>query len=326
MSFLRNTTGEIKILWKVIVLVLVVALVCTGGILLIQGVLVPEVRYAVAMDQLEAGNVDEALRVLESLNGYGDSREQINSVKYDIAMQLLKSGKYSEAAQAFRALGNYKDSRKQASNILFAVQKDGLVDLQAGETLFFGHYEQDNNLTNGTEELEWVVLDVVDGKALVTTVYAVDSMMYLHILEDVTWEQSSIRQWLNEDFYKAAFETEHRDYIALTQVPADLNPQEDTLTGPVTEDYLFLLSLKEIELYMVGKPLAVCSATPYVVNNRFGYVFGENDASWWWSRTSGGFQNFAAGVNPIGVISYQGNNVTYHLGGIRPAMWIDLNV
>lgn len=326
MSFWRNTTGKVKTLWKVLVLILVMAILCAGSILLIQGVLVPEIQYAIAMDQLDAGNTDEALHVLESLNGYGDSREQICSVKYDIAKRLLRSGRYSEAAQAFRALGDYKDSRKQASDILFAVQKDGLIDLNVGDQFFFGHYEQDNNLTNGTEELEWVVLDVVDGKALVTTVYAVESMMYHHTLEDITWEQSSVRKWLNEDFYKTAFEKEHLDYISLTQVPADLNPQEDTLTGSVTEDYLFLLSLKEIELYMVGKPLAVCQATPYVVDNRFGYVFGENNASWWWSRTTGAFQNFAAGVNPIGAISYQGNNVTYHLGGIRPAMWIDLNV
>jgi hypothetical protein len=239
---------------------------------------------------------------------------------------LLRTGRYSEAAQAFRALGDYKDSRKQASELLFSVQKEGLVNLQVGDTFYFGHYEQDNDLSNGTEELEWTVLDVVDGKAFVTTVCAIESMMYHHTLEAITWEQSSIRKWLNEDFYEQAFDREHQKYIALTLVPSDLNPEHDTLSGEITEDRIFLLSLREVELYLTGKPEAICKATDFVTKTRLGYAFVHNGGSWWWVRTPGLQQSYAAGINPVGEMSTDGNSVTYYAGGIRPAMWIDLTV
>ena len=35
-----------------------------------------------------------------------------------------------------------------------------------GEYVTFGHYEQDNNLENGKEPIEWKVLDKKDGRVL----------------------------------------------------------------------------------------------------------------------------------------------------------------
>ncbi len=325
MSFLRNTTGEVKVLWKVIVLLLTMAILCTGTFFLVQFVVVPEIQYAIALEQIETGNIEEGLYVLESLKGYGNSKEKILSIQYDLAKDLLEEGRYNEAAQAFRALGDYKDCRKQASEILFAAQKDGLADVQIGDILYFGHYEQDNNLSNGTEEIEWIVLDVDEGKALVTTLYAIDSMEFNQVYEDTTWDQSFLRTWLNGDFYNEAFEKDHQKYISLTKVNADINPQYDTLTGESTEDYVFLLSLKEFDTYLAGTPGAICIATPFAVANRV-YIQLGSGACWWWSRTPGQYQRYATGINPVGNISYNGNNVDYHHGGVRPAMWIDLNV
>lgn len=325
MSFLKNETGEVKVLWKVIALVLLMAVLCTGTFFLVQYIAVPEIQYAIAKSQIEAGHIEEGLRVFESLDGYRNSKEKILSIKYDLAVDLLEAGEYSAAAQAFRALGNYKDSLKKASEILFSVQQSGLVNVQQGDVLYFGHYEQDNNIANGTEELEWIVLDVVEGKALITTKYVIDSMKFHDARMDTTWETSSIRTWLNGTFYEQAFEEEHRKYISLTTVTADLNSEYDTLTGPETEDYVFLLSLKEFETYLSGKPEAVCLATEYAIAKHV-YIQQSDSAAWWWCRTPGMYQTYVAGINPGGNISYNGNNADNSHGGIRPVIWLDLNV
>ena len=45
------------------------------------------------------------------------------------------------------------------------------TDISVGDIITFGHYEQDNNLDNGAEPIEWIVLDVQDGKALLLSKY-----------------------------------------------------------------------------------------------------------------------------------------------------------
>ena len=39
------------------------------------------------------------------------------------------------------------------------------ASVSVGDTIFFGEYEQDNNLSNGKEEIEWIVLAKENNKA-----------------------------------------------------------------------------------------------------------------------------------------------------------------
>ena len=39
------------------------------------------------------------------------------------------------------------------------------ADVKVGDYIKFGAYEQDNNTSNGKEDIEWLVLEVKDGKA-----------------------------------------------------------------------------------------------------------------------------------------------------------------
>ena len=41
-------------------------------------------------------------------------------------------------------------------------------------TVAFGHYEQDNSAVNGQEAIEWLVLDVQEGKALLISTYSLN--------------------------------------------------------------------------------------------------------------------------------------------------------
>ncbi len=321
MSILRNDAGEMKLWCKLFLVFTLFALLCTGTVFLVSHVIIPEIHYNIAMDWAEEGEYNNAIDCLKFLDGYRDSEEQILSIQYDIATSLLKKGQYQAAAQAFRALGDYKDSRKKASEILLSAQNEELVDVKVGDILYFGHFEQDNHTDNGTEEIQWVVLTVQDERALILSLNALDAKPYHDTFQEVTWEACSLRAWLNETFFQTAFEKEHQERILKRYVPSDVNPEYITATGQATEDYVFLLSLNEVQQYLINTPWAACTATSYAMANQ-AYIATPQGECWWWCRTPGVTGLFASGVNPLGAISTRGNNVDYVHAAVRPAMWI----
>lgn len=80
-------------------------------------------------------------------------------------------------------------------------------------SIVFGSYEQDNNLDNGAEPLEWNVIKEEDGKVLLICKYGIEAMQYHPSEDDVTWETCSLRQWLNHDFIDTAFDDEKVDNV-----------------------------------------------------------------------------------------------------------------
>ena len=76
-------------------------------------------------------------------------------------------------------------------------------NIKVGDYVNFGTYEQDNNTSNGKEEVEWLVLEVKDGKALIISKYALDCKPYNTGLTGATWETCTLRKWLNNNFINA---------------------------------------------------------------------------------------------------------------------------
>lgn len=110
-------------------------------------------------------------------------------------------------------------------------QVDAIKKAKIGDTVKFGSYEQDNNLINGAEAIEWIVLDKKDGKYLLLSKYCLDAKPYNTELEQVTWETCTLRNWLNNDFYTTAFSQKERGCIATTTVRNADNPKYGTETS-----------------------------------------------------------------------------------------------
>ena len=92
-------------------------------------------------------------------------------------------------------------------------------DTTVGGIYIFGSYEQDKDDTNGKEPIEWIVLDKEsDGTLVLVSKYALDVKPYNENRTDVTWETSTLRKWLNEDFYNAAFSAIEQGRILTTHV------------------------------------------------------------------------------------------------------------
>lgn len=285
MALFKNKQGKIRGVWKISFWLSLVVILTVGCTHLITELAIPAAQYKLACSYAEQG--DEASAIL-----------------------------------AFRALGKYKDSEARVTDLLFAKQSQDFSDIHVGSTLIMGLYEQDGK-ENGPEEIEWIVLSVENGKALVISKYALDSKPFHKTFAEITWADCSLRQWLNEDFYQEAFNEVQKSHILLAATPADKNPDYDTPAGTDTMDRVWLLSLSEVYRYLADSPYASCLVTSYAIQNQ-AYMTTKQEC-WWWCRTPGNDEAFTAGVNPIGAISTVGNNVNYVHAAVRPAMWIEIN-
>lgn len=199
-----------------------------------------------------------------------------------------------------------------------------LKDAQTGDSVVFGTYEQDKVEMNGEEDIEWIVLDKEGDKLLLLTRYCLLGKSYNTEYTSVTWEDCSLRKWLNSTFMEAAFDSYEQDLLLAEPLVSDDNPVYGTDGGNDTEDKVFLLSNEEITRYLPGEEERKAESTPQAlldgVNMSISY-----GTTWWWTRTPGNVENTAMVVSPQGEISEFGHETISGAGGVRMAVWIDLS-
>ena len=178
---------------------------------------------------------------------------------------------------------------------------------QVGDIITFGHYEQDNDTTNGKEPITWRILDKNSaGQYLLISEKVLDKKQF-NTTGFSTWENSTIRSWLNgydasyntagtsftsDNFIDTAFTVEEIDKIVSYSVPN------------ATTDKIFLLSQAEVEALM-GTGSIVCTIVDCSAN--------------WWLRTSASMNNTIAIVNRGGGVDSKSPSTTQ---GVRPALWL----
>lgn len=244
--------------------------------------------------------------------------------KYNDAIALMDEGNLDEAYGIFTELGNYKDAADKAGDIRLTKFKEQLKGIKVGNYIKFGAYEQDNNTSNGKEDVEWLVLEVKDGKALVISKYALDCKPYNASYTDVTWETCTLRKWLNNDFLGSAFSANEKAMIPTVTVSADKNPDYSTNPGNATQDQVFLLSITEVNKYFSSDSARQCKPTDYAVAGG-AYVNSSNGNCWWWLRSPGYLQDGAAYMSRDGYVYEVGDDVNTDNNAVRPALWIDLS-
>lgn len=199
-------------------------------------------------------------------------------------------------------------------------------DTQVGDYITFGSYEQDNDLSNGKEPVEWLVLDEQDGRILVISKYALDAKPYNDEYVDVTWETCTLRSWLNDEFFSEAFTSSEKSQIPTVTVTADSNPNYDTNPGNNTQDKVFLLSIEEANEYFDSDGERECHATEYAIAQ--GAFMSESTGyegnCYWWLRTPGRSSSYACSVYYNGYVYNNGSCVDNLIVAVRPAMWIEL--
>ncbi len=209
-------------------------------------------------------------------------------------------------------------------------QEVAFKNLAPGAIIQLGEYEQDGNLANGAEAIEWLVLTTEGNEALVISTLGLDTLPYEAAKKKADWENSSARNWLEDTFYEHAFSTDEKDIISEKTIIQHKNKgYPNCAQGSDTIDHVFLLSTKEYTEYLYdnsaidpayrqGIPSAYVQQKDIDV-----YDYHKGVRSWWWLRTSSGYNDKACFVAPMGPREvYVGYAVNSNGGLIRPAMWV----
>lgn len=251
----------------------------------------------------------------------------IPQLKYNKAMNLLESGDYDSAYILLKEF-TYKDSKEKFEKYEQPLIRNAAV----GDKITFGTYEQDNDTSNGAEDIEWLVLAKENNKILVISDKALDCQPYNEKSEAISWKLCSLRQWLNDSFLNAAFSEEEKVLIQNTAVSADKNPKYSTNPGNATTDKVFLLSINEVEKYFeAGKYIIYkaksCTPTAYAkALGAYTSTKGDTVTCSWWLRTPGYIQDYAASVDIEGSVIFAGHQVSNAIifVCVRPALWISI--
>ena len=169
------------------------------------------------------------------------------------------------------------------------------------------------------EPIKWRILSLDGSNALLIADMNIDSRRfnddYCH---SITWEDSSIRQWLNGDFYTTAFnEDERGSFIQTASDNLYLLSSEDTLN----KDYGFSIHSDNASITRQTKntDYAICKGA---------WTDDSDDCTgngWWWLSSPGSMPYDAAYVSSNGSEDLTGYIAVNDGGGVRPVMNIDLD-
>ena len=219
--------------------------------------------------------------------------------------------------------------------------------VKKGDTIKFGTYEQDYPV-NGKDPIKWVVLDKTQNGILVMSKYGLDCLPYNIERAKTTWENCTLRRWLNDKFYNAAFNKIEKSMIIKMPVRNNENPFWGTDGGNETKDKVFLLSIDDItkENYGFDKDKNAldinrrCAPTKYAVAQgayQVGdfdsdYITADNEGACWWflrspgaSSSPGGYSESAAGIYYSGYVYDLGFYVDDSYVSVRPVLFLKLN-
>ena len=166
-------------------------------------------------------------------------------------------------------------------------QPEVFSSAEAGDIILFGHYEQDDDIANGLEPLEWIALDINSETATLISKYALARMPFNGEAVDISYDfarrETSLYQWLNGDFADTAFTPEEKELLK-----AD--------NGQVVD----LLTVEEAESFFSTDAERACRLTPAYADIPQAFA--------WWLRSAS--EQGAAFVHDYGSIDHDGAALT----------------
>ena len=182
------------------------------------------------------------------------------------------------------------------------------------------------------EPISWTVLEKNDGSALILCDMIIDSQEYYPCTQFPAenppyannYEYSTIRAWLNDDFYNTAFNDLQKNMILTTTVDNSVestrySPNENVC--PNTDDKVFLLSYDEAYKYLDEPNRYGKTPTDYAQSQGAYYYQKRGD---WWLRSP-----YSDNTHSALLISYRSDlsiyTVYYTSHGVVPAMTITMN-
>lgn len=249
--------------------------------------------------------------------------------------KAIKNAKYNSNGIATVKGVKYKRiSKAEATRSFDSSVEDG--DWFAGLKTYFDWSGREYTYFK-LEPIKWRVLSYKDGKALLVSEYGLDDKKYNESLSKITWEECTLRTWLNDDFLKTAFNTKERKLIKIsTVVNADIS-EYNIDGGNNTKDKIFLLSIDEVKSSKYGfnksmeELIERCCAPTDFAKAMGANLDKKNKTSdglnvcWWWLRSPGKYENYVSYVKNDGSIYNYGIFNTTDDYAVRPALKLNLS-
>lgn len=243
-------------------------------------------KYHYANICMITGSYHSSIKTFKYLGSYKDSKEKVLISQYRKGLMLKKNDNYTSAQDAFNEAVPYKDSEEIKVEMEIQIIKNSKI----GDCIKIGKYN-------------WRLLDIVNEQALLIKKIPLSDIAYNNKSEEITWENATIRQWLNIEFLADNFSILEKNRITLSNVVNADNPIYKTDGGNNTKDYFFLLSIDEVEKYN-----SICTKLK----------------SYSWLRTPGNNQSSVVFITMEGKVMDYGYKATSKDFDIYPAFWFDI--
>ena len=268
-----------------------------------------------------------AIRVYGEAGTYENAQNKVTALQreedYRTAEALCQEKEWQEAKAIYERLTGYKDTESKIAmcdkEIEAAAARD--VAFQPGKIVQFGRYPQ---TTEGNDDtvVEWQVLDRDGRNALLISRYGLDVQPYTRPSAQITWEQCTLRIWLNDTFANRAFSQEEQQAILMTTVA---NGSDEgywkTDGGNDTQDKIFLLSYRQAEQYFDVTIDNDENMKSRMQPTDYALAHGAGKLGWW-LRSQGPERDTAARVYSVGALDYDFTGVEEC---VRPALWVNID-
>lgn len=184
------------------------------------------------------------------------------------------------------------------------------------------------------EPIKWRILEQADGTLTLLTDMILDLQQFStswkdRIIDGKTiyannYEHSTIREWLNNDFYNKAFNNINKELILTTHIDNSASTTDNSTNKYAcddTYDKVYLLSYKEGYTYFNNDNERQAIASDYA---RARHVYVSNNYSYWWLRSPDYYYfDYAYDVSNSGsILDYYVHSTTR---GARPALKIKID-
>lgn len=200
------------------------------------------------------------------------------------------------------------------------------------------------------EPIKWRILNSNGKQALLLSDIALDDKQHDMNMEEITWESSNIRSWLNgysastnnshknytsRNFINSAFSSVQSQLIQSRKITTSNNPLYGTSGGNTTSDKLFLLSASETygtktaqsygfaNSHDTSDEARQCKSSTYA--HALGTIHAEKGSTvYWWLRSPGYYNDTTNYVDDTGYVDIEGIEVQSESLGVRPALYLNL--
>ena len=192
---------------------------------------------------------------------------------------------------------------------------------KVGSVITFGRFPQGKR--GKVKPIEWRVLKKEeDGTLFLISEKALEYLDFDGFQLCPLFAFTFIHLWLNDYFFNKAFTEKERELIRVTAVdnsPASTGVDDNPNTGPDTKDFVFPLSIKEVNELFKDEKDRQCKPTDYAISH--GISIDEGGNCVWWLRSPFPEPDtpIAYCVDEHGDISYDYLDIEF---GIRPAIRI----